>query len=135
MHSDAPTAAETDWRQILQLYDHLLTIAPSPVVASTELSRLLRWTVRRRARPDRRPESRLLLPVPRDPADRRCIDRRAEARAAYEAAASLTANQSEQAFLRPPEPLRADPSQPATPAPPHNGTWTFSTGDTPTWRS
>jgi len=33
VHSDAPTAAATDWRQILQLYDQLLAIAPSPVVA------------------------------------------------------------------------------------------------------
>jgi RNA polymerase sigma-70 factor (ECF subfamily) len=33
VHSDAPTAAATNWRQILQLYDQLLTIAPSPVVA------------------------------------------------------------------------------------------------------
>src|SRR5438876_2789102 len=33
VHSDAPTAADTDWRQILQLYDQLLSLAPSPVVA------------------------------------------------------------------------------------------------------
>jgi len=33
VHSDAPTAAATDWQQILQLYDQLLTLAPSPVVA------------------------------------------------------------------------------------------------------
>jgi RNA polymerase sigma-70 factor, ECF subfamily len=33
VHSDAPTAADTDWRQILQLYDQLLTVAPTPVVA------------------------------------------------------------------------------------------------------
>src|SRR6185503_2098831 len=33
VHSDAVTAAETDWVQILQLYDQLLAIAPSPVVA------------------------------------------------------------------------------------------------------
>jgi RNA polymerase sigma-70 factor (ECF subfamily) len=33
VHSDAATAASTDWRQILQLYDHLLSIAPSPIVA------------------------------------------------------------------------------------------------------
>ncbi len=33
VHSDAPTAAATDWRQILQLYDQLLAFAPSPVVA------------------------------------------------------------------------------------------------------
>jgi RNA polymerase sigma-70 factor (ECF subfamily) len=32
-HSDARTADETDWRQILQLYDQLMAIAPSPVVA------------------------------------------------------------------------------------------------------
>jgi RNA polymerase sigma-70 factor (ECF subfamily) len=33
VHSDAPAAATTDWRQILQLYDQLLSLAPSPVVA------------------------------------------------------------------------------------------------------
>jgi RNA polymerase sigma-70 factor (ECF subfamily) len=33
VHSDAPTADETDWAQILQLYDQLLSIAPGPVVA------------------------------------------------------------------------------------------------------
>ena len=33
VHSDAPTAAATDWPQILQLYDQLLSLAPSPIVA------------------------------------------------------------------------------------------------------
>jgi RNA polymerase sigma-70 factor (ECF subfamily) len=33
VHSDAATATATDWRQILQLYNHLLAISPSPVVA------------------------------------------------------------------------------------------------------
>src|ERR671939_392906 len=33
VHSDAPTAAETDWGQILQLYDQLLALTPSPIVA------------------------------------------------------------------------------------------------------
>ncbi|HEX6337660.1 MAG TPA: RNA polymerase sigma factor [Jiangellaceae bacterium] len=33
VHSDAPTAAATDWRQILALYDQLMATAPSPVVA------------------------------------------------------------------------------------------------------
>jgi RNA polymerase sigma-70 factor (ECF subfamily) len=33
VHSDAPTAAETDWGQVLQLYDQLLAISPNPVVA------------------------------------------------------------------------------------------------------
>jgi RNA polymerase sigma-70 factor (ECF subfamily) len=33
VHSDAPAAAATDWRQVLVLYDRLLALAPSPVVA------------------------------------------------------------------------------------------------------
>src|SRR5207249_429890 len=33
VHSDAPVAAATDWRQILRLYDQLLVLAPSPIVA------------------------------------------------------------------------------------------------------
>jgi RNA polymerase sigma-70 factor (ECF subfamily) len=33
VHSDAPTAADTDWRQILTLYDQLMTAAPTPVAA------------------------------------------------------------------------------------------------------
>ncbi|HEY8115537.1 MAG TPA: RNA polymerase sigma factor [Actinomycetota bacterium] len=33
VHSDAATAAETDWRQILRLYDRLMAMEPSPVVA------------------------------------------------------------------------------------------------------
>ena len=33
VHSDAPSAAATDWSQIVRLYDQLLAIAPSPVVA------------------------------------------------------------------------------------------------------
>ena len=33
VHSDAPTADATDWGQILRLYDQLMALAPSPVVA------------------------------------------------------------------------------------------------------
>jgi RNA polymerase sigma-70 factor (ECF subfamily) len=33
VHSDAPTAAETDWAQIVALYDQLLAVTPTPVVA------------------------------------------------------------------------------------------------------
>src|SRR6266487_427778 len=33
VHSDAPDTAATDWQQILQLYNQLLALAPSPVVA------------------------------------------------------------------------------------------------------
>jgi RNA polymerase sigma-70 factor (ECF subfamily) len=33
VHSDAPSAAATDWRQIVELYDQHMALAPSPVVA------------------------------------------------------------------------------------------------------
>ncbi|GIG22022.1 RNA polymerase subunit sigma-24 [Cellulomonas chitinilytica] len=33
VHADAPTAAATDWRQVVALYDQLLVLAPSPVVS------------------------------------------------------------------------------------------------------
>jgi RNA polymerase sigma-70 factor (ECF subfamily) len=33
VHADAVTLEDTDWAQIVTLYDHLLAIAPTPVVA------------------------------------------------------------------------------------------------------
>jgi RNA polymerase sigma-70 factor (ECF subfamily) len=33
VHSDAPSAAATDWRQIVTLYDQLAAVAPGPVVS------------------------------------------------------------------------------------------------------
>jgi len=33
VHSDAPAAGETDWRQIVELYDQHMAIAPSPIAA------------------------------------------------------------------------------------------------------
>ncbi|MFE2136105.1 RNA polymerase sigma factor, partial [Streptomyces sp. NPDC059466] len=33
VHSDAPAAADTDWGQVLRLYDQLTELTPSPVVA------------------------------------------------------------------------------------------------------
>jgi RNA polymerase sigma-70 factor, ECF subfamily len=33
VHADAPTLEETDWSQIVTLYDQLLAISPTPVVA------------------------------------------------------------------------------------------------------
>jgi RNA polymerase sigma-70 factor (ECF subfamily) len=33
VHADAPSAAATDWQQIVALYDQLLALDPSPVVA------------------------------------------------------------------------------------------------------
>ncbi|WP_432489190.1 RNA polymerase sigma factor [Kineococcus sp. SYSU DK018] len=33
VHADARTVQDTDWRQVLALYDHLLALVPTPVVA------------------------------------------------------------------------------------------------------
>ena len=33
MHADAATVEQTDWSQIVALYDQLLALAPTPVVA------------------------------------------------------------------------------------------------------
>jgi len=33
VHADAPSVEQTDWLQIVALYDHLLAVAPTPVVA------------------------------------------------------------------------------------------------------
>jgi RNA polymerase sigma-70 factor (ECF subfamily) len=33
VHADATTVEQTDWLQIVALYDHLLAVAPTPVVA------------------------------------------------------------------------------------------------------
>jgi RNA polymerase sigma-70 factor, ECF subfamily len=33
VHADAPTVEQTDWSQIVALYDQLLGVAPTPVVA------------------------------------------------------------------------------------------------------
>jgi RNA polymerase sigma-70 factor, ECF subfamily len=33
VHANAPTVEQTDWSQIVTLYDHLLAVAPTPVVA------------------------------------------------------------------------------------------------------
>jgi RNA polymerase sigma-70 factor (ECF subfamily) len=33
VHVDAPTIDQTDWSQIVALYDHLLALAPTPIVA------------------------------------------------------------------------------------------------------
>ncbi len=42
VHAEAPTAADTDWAQIVALYDLLLQAAPSPVV---ELNRAVAVTM------------------------------------------------------------------------------------------
>jgi predicted RNA polymerase sigma factor len=101
VHSDAAAAEETDWRQILQLYDHLLAIAPSPVVAlnrAVALAEVHGPAAALDVIDDLDLGSYYLFHAIRADLLVR-LDRRPEARAAYQAAAALTANQSEQAFL------------------------------------
>nr|WP_199238234.1 RNA polymerase sigma factor [Kribbella steppae] len=102
VHSDAATAAETDWRQILQLYDHLLVIAPSPVVALNRAVALAEVDGPSAALDlidDLDLGSYYLFHAIRADLLVR-LDRRPEARAAYQAALDLTTNQTEQDFLR-----------------------------------
>jgi RNA polymerase sigma-70 factor (ECF subfamily) len=103
VHSDAPSAADTDWRQILQLYDHLQAIAPTPIVA---LNRAV--AVAEINGPDaaltlvdtlaRDLESYHLFHAIRADLLRR-LGRHAEATQAYDAAIARTENIAERAFL------------------------------------
>jgi RNA polymerase sigma-70 factor, ECF subfamily len=101
VHSDAPTAAATDWRQILQLYDQLLAMAPSPIVA---LNRAV--AVAEVQGPDAALEivealdlgQYYLFHAIRADLLRR-LSRGAEAAAAYEAAIACSQNASEREFL------------------------------------
>jgi RNA polymerase sigma-70 factor (ECF subfamily) len=102
VHSDAPTASLTDWWEIVQLYDQLMALGPSPVVA---LNRAVAV-----AEVDG-PAAALALVDALDlggfhlfhaiRADLlRRLGRRAEAASAYDAAIELAANAAERAFLQ-----------------------------------
>jgi RNA polymerase sigma-70 factor (ECF subfamily) len=104
VHSDAPSAADTDWSQIVALYDQLLTVTPTPVVALNRAvalaevdgpqaglaavdalaTQLGRYHLFHATRAD-------LL---------RRLDRRAEAGDAYAKAVELAANDAEIRFLQ-----------------------------------
>jgi RNA polymerase sigma-70 factor, ECF subfamily len=101
VHSDAPTAADTDWRQVVALYDHLLALAPSPVVS---LNRAV--AVAELAGPEAGLQLVDALDLPRHHvfhaarADLlRRLGRNSEATAAYDAALALVGNEPERAFL------------------------------------
>jgi RNA polymerase sigma-70 factor, ECF subfamily len=102
VHSDAPTAAETDWRQILQLYDQLLALAPNPVVALNRAVAVaeVEGPQTALALADRLDlgEYRLFHAIRADLLRR--LGRGAEAAAAYEAAISRTDNAVERDFLQ-----------------------------------
>ncbi len=101
VHSDAPTAVDTDWNQILQLYDQLLAFSPTPVVALNRAVALAEV---------QGPDAALALVEDLDLAHYhlfhatradllRRLDRKAEAADAYETALSLATNAAERRFL------------------------------------
>lgn len=105
LHAHAPTAADTDWPQILVLYDELLSVWPSPVVALNRAVALaevdgpeaaLREVERLEA--DGRLRTYRYLPATKADLLSR-LGRDAEAAAAYRAALDLTANAAEREFL------------------------------------
>lgn len=101
VHSDADTAEDTDWRQILALYDQLLARVPSPVIALNRAVAVAEVSG---------PEAALGILDGLD-LDRhhlyhairadllRRLGRPVEATAAYDAAIARTDNASERAFL------------------------------------
>jgi len=101
VHSDAASAADTDWRQIVALYDQLLALAPGPVVA---LHRAVAVAEVEGPAAGLALVDQLELPgydvfhAVRADLLRR-LGRDAEAVAAYDAAIALTRNAAERAFL------------------------------------
>ena len=101
VHSDAETAEVTDWSQVLALYDHLVAIAPTPVV---RLNRAIALAEVSGAGPALEVVDSLDLggyylfhAVRGDLLER--LDRPPEARAAYELALALTGNAAERDYL------------------------------------
>ena len=101
VHSDAASAPDTDWRQIVQLYDQLLAVAPSPIVALNRAIAVAELDG---------PAAALTLverldlatyqPFHATRADLlRRLDRADDARDAYRAALELTTNAAERRFL------------------------------------
>jgi len=102
VHSDAPTAATTDWRQILQLYDQLLAVAPSPVVAlnrAVALAEVAGPAAALALVDDLALGGYYLFHAIRADLLRR-LGRTAEAALAYEAALARSENATERAFLQ-----------------------------------
>jgi RNA polymerase sigma-70 factor (ECF subfamily) len=102
VHSDAATAADTDWRQIVALYDQLLAVMPTPVVA---LNRAVAVAEVDGAEAGLALVDALDLPhLPLLSAVRaellRRLGRDSEAVQAYDAAIALTGNGAERTFLQ-----------------------------------
>ena len=101
VHTDAPTAADTDWAQIATLYRQLYAVTPSPVVALNRAVAVAELDGPEVALAE---VDRLGLTsyhawhATRADLLRR-LGRSAEARAAYDAAIAATANAAERAYL------------------------------------
>jgi RNA polymerase sigma-70 factor (ECF subfamily) len=101
VHGDASRATDTDWGQILALYDQLLLFDPSPVVALNRAVALgeVEGPAAGLAAVDALPlQSYYLFHAVRADLLRR-LDRLPEAAAAYDAAMARTENEAERAFL------------------------------------
>jgi RNA polymerase sigma-70 factor, ECF subfamily len=102
VHSDAATAADADWRQILQLYDQLLQVAPTPVAALNRAVAVAEVDGPQAALAgleDLDLDGYYLFHAIRADLLRR-LGRNADAALAYDAAIARTANAAEQDFLR-----------------------------------
>jgi RNA polymerase sigma-70 factor (ECF subfamily) len=101
VHSDPRTAADTDWRQILQLYDQLLTVSPTPIVAlnrAVAVAEVVGPEAALAIVDDLQLDNNQLYHAIRADLLRR-VSHTAEAAAAYEAAIALTENAAERRFL------------------------------------
>ncbi len=101
VHSDAATAGATDWHQILALYDQLLTLAPSPVVAlnrAVALAEVRGPAEALSAVEDLDLDGYYLLQATRADLLTR-LGRAREAAAAWRRAGELTANEVERQFI------------------------------------
>jgi RNA polymerase sigma-70 factor, ECF subfamily len=101
VHADAPTIQQTDWPQILALYDQLLSVAPTPVVAlnrAVAVGEVHGPAAALALVEELELDSYHLLHATRADLLRR-LGRRREAAAAYERAAALAPTDAERAFL------------------------------------
>jgi RNA polymerase sigma-70 factor (ECF subfamily) len=101
VHSDAATAADTDWHQILALYDQLWALAPTPVVAlhrSVAVGEVEGAESALEVLNQLDLQGYYLFHAIRADLLRR-LGRRGEAWSEYEAAMALTTNAAEHAFL------------------------------------
>ena len=102
MHSDASEAAHTDWKQILQLYNHLMSLAPTPVVALNRAVALAEVSGPAKALPivdELELDAYYLFHSIRADLLRR-LGRNADAAVAYDAAIARCDNVAERVFLQ-----------------------------------